>query len=76
MGKFRINIEYYRKLLSYKPWPFLTWVYFCGAFVYLLCPIDLIPDFIPVLGWVDDLVVVSFLLNKGCEQIKKAAGNF
>jgi uncharacterized membrane protein YkvA (DUF1232 family) len=27
---------------------------------YLLSPIDLIPDFVPVLGYVDDLVVISF----------------
>ncbi len=29
---------------------------------YLLSPIDLVPDFIPVLGYLDDLVVVSLLL--------------
>ncbi len=29
---------------------------------YLLSPIDLVPDFIPVLGYLDDLVVAGFLL--------------
>jgi len=31
--------------------------------LYLLSPIDLIPDFIPFAGYVDDLVVVPLLLS-------------
>jgi uncharacterized membrane protein YkvA (DUF1232 family) len=27
------------------------------ALLYILSPIDLVPDFIPVAGWVDDVVV-------------------
>jgi uncharacterized membrane protein YkvA (DUF1232 family) len=30
---------------------------------YLLSPIDLIPDFIPVLGWLDDLILVPLLIK-------------
>ena len=32
------------------------------ALVYLVSPLDLIPDWIPVIGWLDDLVVVPMLL--------------
>jgi uncharacterized membrane protein YkvA (DUF1232 family) len=31
--------------------------------LYLLSPIDLIPDFIPLAGWLDDLVIVPMLVN-------------
>jgi uncharacterized membrane protein YkvA (DUF1232 family) len=34
-----------------------------GALIYLISPIDLIPDFIPVAGWLDDLIIVPLLLN-------------
>jgi uncharacterized membrane protein YkvA (DUF1232 family) len=30
---------------------------------YLLSPVDLIPDFIPFIGYVDDLVIIPLLLN-------------
>jgi uncharacterized membrane protein YkvA (DUF1232 family) len=30
---------------------------------YLLCPVDLVPDFVPVLGWADDVVVVAWALR-------------
>lgn len=34
-----------------------------GIIVYVMSPIDLIPDFIPVIGYVDDIVLVVFGLN-------------
>ena len=34
-----------------------------AALAYLLSPIDLIPDFIPVAGYLDDLVIVPLLLH-------------
>ena len=34
-----------------------------AAVLYLLSPIDLIPDFIPVAGFIDDLVIVPLILG-------------
>ena len=34
-----------------------------AAVLYVLCPIDLIPDWIPVLGWLDDALVAALLLK-------------
>jgi uncharacterized membrane protein YkvA (DUF1232 family) len=33
------------------------------SLIYLLSPIDLIPDFIPLFGYLDDLVIVPLLLH-------------
>lgn len=37
---------------------------------YLVSPIDLVPDFIPVIGYADDLVIVAFALR----SVTRAAG--
>ena len=34
-----------------------------AAVVYLASPIDLVPDFIPLLGWVDDLLLAAIVLD-------------
>ena len=33
------------------------------SIIYLLSPFDLIPDFIPFFGYIDDIVIVPLLLN-------------
>ena len=42
-----------------------------GAIAYIVTPIDLIPDFIPVLGQLDDLVVVPLGLALAIRLIPK-----
>lgn len=55
-----LKIEIYALYLAYRD-PRVPW--YAKAFValvvgYALSPIDLIPDFIPVLGYLDDLVLI------------------
>ena len=46
---------------------------FAGAIVYVISPIDLIPDFLPFIGQVDDIYVVALvllrLLNRTDESV-------
>lgn len=45
--------------------PAMTWhgkLVLVGMAVYVLSPIDIVPDWIPLLGWVDDLVLIGIVL--------------
>lgn len=43
------------------------------AIVYFLSPIDLIPDFIPVIGYLDDMIIVPALIWLAFREIEKNA---
>jgi uncharacterized membrane protein YkvA (DUF1232 family) len=50
-----------------------TWVRVAivGALGYLILPIDIIPDFIPLVGWVDDATVIAGVLAYVRRQIRE-----
>jgi uncharacterized membrane protein YkvA (DUF1232 family) len=44
--------------------PKYRWWLILGTLVYLFSPIDIAPDFIPVVGWIDDAVVMTLLVSE------------
>jgi len=41
-----------------------------SAILYLISPLDVIPDFIPVVGYVDDAAVIAWVLKSIAEELK------
>lgn len=41
-----------------------------AAILYLINPLDVIPDFIPVVGYADDAAVIAWVLNSIAEELK------
>lgn len=56
-GKFKLSI--------------LTILALILAGLYIVSPFDLIPDFIPVVGWIDDGIVFYFLLKRLMHELNR-----
>jgi uncharacterized membrane protein YkvA (DUF1232 family) len=62
--------------------PKYRWFLIGGTLLYLVSPIDIAPDFIPIIGWIDDAAIATLLaaeasqivlefLNKRSEKIRQ-----
>jgi len=66
----RLTRAYYNKRYTDVPWQ--TIVLAIAGLIYFVSPIDLIPDFIPVAGYLDDAAVIAFVVA----SIKADLDNF
>lgn len=48
---------------EYKP-SLKTFLYLILLIIYVVFPIDILPDFIPILGWVDDGVLLMMFISR------------
>ena len=63
------ELAVYRLVLSDRRTPWLAKLLLGAAVGYLLLPLDIIPDFIPVLGYLDDAILVSLLVGLAIKMI-------
>jgi uncharacterized membrane protein YkvA (DUF1232 family) len=60
--RFKRELTVYRRVLADSRTPVSAKIFLGLAIAYLCMPFDLIPDFIPVLGHLDDAVIVPALV--------------
>lgn len=53
--------DQYRKLIRESKF---RWLIIVGSALYILSPFDLSPDFLPIVGWIDDGLVLTVLLTE------------
>ena len=84
--RLRQELAFYRALHAHPQTPALAKVLLWLALAYLVLPFDLIPDFIPVIGQLDELVIIPLLLHlalkltpdavrQACREQVSAAGS-
>jgi uncharacterized membrane protein YkvA (DUF1232 family) len=59
--------NWYRDLLRN---PKYRWWVVAGSLVYLVSPIDISPDVFPIVGWIDDGIVISLLIAEVSQIVK------
>ena len=61
-AQLKAEFAFYRRLQQHPQTPKLAKALLWLAVGYLLMPFDLIPDFLPVIGQLDELVIIPLLL--------------
>ncbi len=56
---------------DYTETPWKTIAALVGALLYVLSPLDLIPDFIPVVGYLDDAAVFGFAIDFAADDLTR-----
>jgi uncharacterized membrane protein YkvA (DUF1232 family) len=54
-------VTWYRQLVRNSKY---RWVVLFGTLLYLVSPMDIFPDVIPVLGWVDDGLIATIAITE------------
>ncbi len=66
---FRLLKAYTRREYTVIPWGSIVLI--TGAIIYFVTPIDLVLDWIPLLGYVDDAAVVVFVIRQIRSDLEK-----
>jgi len=72
---FKREIKVYQLVLKHPQTPKLSKWLLGLAVGYAVMPFDLIPDFIPVLGYLDDIIIIPVLVIMATKMIPKSVVN-
>lgn len=53
--------NWYRNTIRH---PKYRWLLIAGSLLYLISPLDISPDLIPIIGWIDDGIIATLLVTE------------
>ncbi len=68
---FRREIRVYQLISRHPRTPMTARILIGAPLAYALSPVDLIPDFIPVVGHLDDVIIVPLIVVAALRRIPK-----
>jgi len=71
IARFKNALKFYRRLMSHPRCPRISRICLGAAIAYVLSPIDIIPDIIPILGYLDEIIILSVLIYLAMRFIPK-----
>ena len=71
MSSFSQRLRYYFLILFDRQTPWYVKSILTVGLLYILVPVDIIPDTIPLFGWLDDLAIASFIVALALKLVPK-----
>ena len=71
MSSFLQKLTYYLLILFDRQTPWHVKLILTAGLLYILVPVDFIPDAIPIFGWLDDLAIASFIVALALKLVPK-----
>lgn len=79
LSEFQSSVQIFIRMVrayasgEYRALPWKSLVSIIAVLIYFVSPIDLIPDFLPVIGITDDVALVVWLIKTLSEDVRKFA---
>jgi len=71
MSNFSQRLRYYFLILFDRQTPWYVKLILTVGLLYILVPVDILSDTIPLFGWLDDLAIASFIIALALRLVPK-----
>jgi uncharacterized membrane protein YkvA (DUF1232 family) len=75
MSSFLQRLNYYFLILFDRQTPLYVKLILAAGLLYIIIPVDFLSDTVPLFGWLDDMVIASFIVALALRLVPKEVMN-